>query len=80
MHLSNVEYEKSPRWKTVTNRPLRQTCNNSASSYAPSFGTVPNKLGEQLRSEFQHGFDDLNEAFRDGQTELLRAFYSFAQN
>lgn len=35
---------------------------------------------EQLRSEFQHGFDELKETMRDGQTELLRAFYSFAQS
>jgi hypothetical protein len=35
---------------------------------------------EQLRSEFQHGFDDLKETMRDGQTELLRAFSSFAQS
>lgn len=31
----------------------------------------------QLRSEFQHGFDDLKETFRDGQTELLKALYNF---
>jgi len=30
-----------------------------------------------LRSEFQHGFDDLKETLRDTQTELLKAFYSF---
>jgi ABC-type phosphate transport system auxiliary subunit len=35
---------------------------------------------DQLRSEFQHGFDDLKESLRDMQTELLRAFYSFAQS
>ena len=35
---------------------------------------------EQLRSEFQHGFDDLKETMRDGQTELLRAFYNYAQS
>ena len=35
---------------------------------------------EQLRSEFHHGFDELKEAFRDSQTELLKAFYSFAQS
>jgi peptidoglycan hydrolase CwlO-like protein len=38
------------------------------------------ETAEQLRSEFQHGFDDLKETMRDGQTELLRAFYSFAQS
>ena len=37
------------------------------------------ELAEQLRSEFQHGFDDFKEAFRDSQTELLKAFYSFAE-
>jgi hypothetical protein len=35
---------------------------------------------EQVRSEFQHGFDDLKETMRDVQTELLTAFYSFAQS
>jgi hypothetical protein len=35
---------------------------------------------EQLRSEFQHGFDELKETMRDGQTELLRAFYGFAES
>jgi predicted nucleic acid-binding Zn-ribbon protein len=34
----------------------------------------------QLRSEFQHGYDDLKETLRDNQTELLKAFYSFAQS
>ena len=38
------------------------------------------QLGEQLRSEFQHGFDDLKETMRDGQTEILKAFYSFAES
>jgi hypothetical protein len=33
---------------------------------------------EQVRSEFNHGFDDIRETMRDGQTELLKAFYSFA--
>jgi ElaB/YqjD/DUF883 family membrane-anchored ribosome-binding protein len=36
--------------------------------------------GEQLRSEFQHAFDDLRETLRDVQTELRKAFYSFAQS
>jgi septal ring factor EnvC (AmiA/AmiB activator) len=35
---------------------------------------------EQLRSEFHHGFDELKESLRDVQTELLKAFYSFAQS
>jgi len=35
---------------------------------------------QQLRSEFQHGFDELKESMRDGQTELLRAFYSYARS
>ena len=38
------------------------------------------RLGEQLRSEFQHGFDDLKETMRDMQTEMLKAFYGFAQS
>ena len=35
---------------------------------------------EQLRSEFQHGFDDLKETMRDMQTEMLKAFYNFAES
>lgn len=35
---------------------------------------------EQSRAESRHEFDDLRETFRDGQTELLRAFYSYAQS
>src|ERR1035438_3547064 len=38
------------------------------------------ELGERLSSESQHAFDDLKETFRDGQTELLKAFYSYAQS
>jgi hypothetical protein len=34
---------------------------------------------EQMRAESQHAYDDLKETMRDGQTELLKAFYSFAQ-
>ena len=34
----------------------------------------------QLRSEFQHGFDELKETMRDVQTELLKAFYNFAES
>jgi hypothetical protein len=34
---------------------------------------------EMLRTEVQHGYNDLREAIRDTQTEVLRAFYSFAQ-
>ncbi len=37
-------------------------------------------VAEQFRSEFHHGFDELKETMRNGQTELLRAFYSFAQS
>jgi hypothetical protein len=33
----------------------------------------------QLRSEFQHGFDELKKTMRDGHTERLRAFYNYAQ-
>jgi predicted nucleic acid-binding Zn-ribbon protein len=35
---------------------------------------------EMLRTEVQHGYDDLREAIRDSQTEMLKAFYSFAQS
>jgi hypothetical protein len=35
---------------------------------------------QQMRSEFQHAFDDLKETLRDVQTELLKAFYAFAQS
>ena len=34
---------------------------------------------EQLRSEMSHQFDDLKETVRDGQTEILKAFYGYAQ-
>ena len=33
---------------------------------------------EMLRSEMQHFSDDLKEVMRDNQTELLKAFYSYA--
>jgi len=33
-----------------------------------------------LRSEMSHQFDDLKGTFRDSQTELLKAFYSFAES
>ena len=34
----------------------------------------------QLRTEMQHQYDDLKETLRDVQTELLKAFYNFAQS
>lgn len=34
---------------------------------------------EQLRAEIRHGFDDLKETLRDIQTEMLKAFYNFAE-
>jgi 4-hydroxyphenylpyruvate dioxygenase-like putative hemolysin len=39
-----------------------------------------NELGEQLRSEFQHGFDHLAEAIHESETRLLKAFYTFAES
>ena len=33
-----------------------------------------------LSSEMHHVFDDLKESMRDTQTELLKAFYGFAQS
>ena len=47
---------------------------------APATKQDLDRLGEQLRSEFQHGSDDLKETLRDVQTELLKAFYAFAQS
>jgi hypothetical protein len=35
---------------------------------------------EMLRSELHHAFDDLKETMRDGQTELLKAFYTHARS
>jgi len=37
-------------------------------------------LKEELRAEMKAMEDRLVEAFRDGQTELLKAFYNYAQN
>ncbi|HEV3200821.1 MAG TPA: hypothetical protein VGZ73_23120 [Bryobacteraceae bacterium] len=34
---------------------------------------------EMQRSEAEHRYDAVMEAFRDSQTELLKAFYSYAQ-
>jgi len=34
---------------------------------------------EQTRAEFHHEFDDLKELIRDSQTEILKAFYGYAQ-
>lgn len=44
-------------------------------------GNEPATKGDiqQLRSEFHHEFDELRETMRDVQTEMLRAFYSYAQ-
>ena len=39
-----------------------------------------NERIDMLRSEFQHGFDDLKETLRDSQTELLKAFYNYAES
>jgi hypothetical protein len=33
---------------------------------------------DMLRSEMHHIYDDLKESFRDGQTEVLKAFYTLA--
>ncbi len=35
---------------------------------------------EEMRSEFHHAYDDLRETIRDTQTEMLKAFYGFAQS
>jgi chromosome segregation ATPase len=34
---------------------------------------------EMLRSETSHSHNEIMEAFRDGQTELLKAFYNYSQ-
>ena len=39
-----------------------------------------NERHEMLRAEMAHSFHDLNETFRDTQTELLKAFYNYAQS
>jgi hypothetical protein len=36
--------------------------------------------GAMIRSEMQHMHDDMKETMRDIQTELLKAFYSFAES
>jgi hypothetical protein len=38
------------------------------------------EFAQQLRSEFQHGFDDLKEAIRDSQTEVLKGFYGYIES
>ena len=42
--------------------------------------TTVNERIDMLRSEFQHSFDELKETMRDAQTELLKAFYNYAQS
>jgi len=54
--------------RTATNRPAKQDI------------VALKQDMEQLRSEFHHGFDDLKGAMRDGQTEILKAFYSLAES
>src|SRR5450759_2324208 len=39
-----------------------------------------NERIDMLRSEFQHSFDELKETMRVAQTELLKAFYNYAQS
>jgi hypothetical protein len=34
---------------------------------------------DQLRAEMSHQYDDLKETLRDGQTEILKAFYGYTQ-
>jgi hypothetical protein len=42
--------------------------------------TAGNERIDMLRSEFHHSFDELKETMRDAQTELLKAFYNYAQS
>ena len=41
--------------------------------------TEMHEQSAMLRSEMQHMYDDLKEAIRDVQTEMLKAFYNYAQ-
>jgi hypothetical protein len=50
----------------ATKADLEQLCSDLRSEMK--------ELGDRLSSERQHGFADLRETFRDGQTELLKAF------
>jgi hypothetical protein len=34
---------------------------------------------DELRAEMNHQYDDLKETLRDGQTEILKAFYGYTQ-
>ena len=42
--------------------------------------TRQNERHEMLRAEMGHSFDDLKQTFRDSQTELLKAFYSYRES
>jgi len=41
--------------------------------------TEMKQSSEQLRAEVNHGYNDIVERIHDSQTELLKAFYSYAQ-
>lgn len=56
-----------------------QMARNMENGHEPATKADLREVAEQLRSEFHHEFDELKETMRDGQTELLRAFYSYAQ-
>ena len=50
-----------------------------ANGNEPATKADVNELGEQLRSEVRHGFDRVAEAIRHRETQLLKAFYAFAE-
>ena len=58
---------------------VKQDLENVRSELKQDIENVKQEI-EMSRSEFHHGFDDLKEALRDSQTELLKAFYNFAQS
>jgi len=43
------------------------------------FRSESNEKFELLRSEMSHGYNDIVERIHDTQTELLKAFYGYAQ-
>jgi hypothetical protein len=57
---------------------LRSSTNELRSSTREEMELLRFSLDEH-RAETSHQFDDLKETFRDSQTELLKAFYSYAE-
>ena len=53
--------------------------NRNAPATKGDFADLEQKF-EQLRSEINHTYADLVERMSDGETRLLKAFYSFAES